>query len=208
MKYSIHFFSLVFLLLNVTCSRSVQINNIEKAPAVQQQDKALADVYKPLDGRWKGRFLVMEDPQPAPLGNTKLTNLTKEQATDPRFKIAHEIEVEQIYTSESPFFQRVQITDYYPASGKKEVSKGVNKIQDGKMWCVVHKPNEVVIHEGSTQEPSTIIWQSKQKSPLKIEYFQEAVSEKFYEIIGYGYYQNDDPKRQPKYWFYGKYERQ
>ena len=113
----------------------------------------------------------------------------------------------QVYTSESPYFQRVVITDYYPDSDKTEVSTGVNKIEDGKMWCIVDKPTEKIIHHGATRGDDTIIWSSNQKAPQKIEFFQETVGEQFYEIIGYGYYAGDDATISPRLWFYGKYER-
>jgi hypothetical protein len=54
----------------------------------------------------------------------------------------------------------------------------------------------------------TIIWQRNEQNPQKIEYFQEEVKDKVYQIIGYGYYEGDDTKRMPRLWFYGRYERQ
>ena len=123
-------------------------------------------------------------------------------------KTTNKINVQQVYTSESPYFQRVTITDFYPDSGKEEVSQGVNKVENGKMLCVVNKPNETIIHHGKTSGKETIIWHSEQQNPQKIEYFQETVGEQFYEIIGYGYYAGDDINLAPKLWFYGKYERQ
>ena len=95
-----------------------------------------------------------------------------------------------------------------PETGKQEVSTGANKVENGEMWCVVNKPTETIIHEGSTVGDKTIIWQSKQTSPQKIEYFYETVDEQFYEIIGYGYYTGDNPELSPRLWFYGKYARQ
>ena len=54
----------------------------------------------------------------------------------------------------------------------------------------------------------TIISQSYQKDPQKLEFFQETVGDKYYEIIGFDYYSNDDASMSPPLWFYGKYERQ
>ena len=118
------------------------------------------------------------------------------------------IQVTQEYVSESPYFLRVVITDFYPETGKKDVSKGINKIEDGKMWCIVNKPHEKVVHYGKTEGEKTIIWFQNQKTPQRIEYFQETVDELFYEIIGYGYYEGDDTNLSPRLWFHGKYERQ
>ena len=203
---NILFFSLL-VLLSVSCKSQDEINNIVDVPAVVDADHPFADVYKPLDGTWKGTFLVKQDQHPdkRPDNMQEVAVMMKyiEQA-----KTVNTIQVTQTYTSESPYFQRVAITDYYPDSGKTEESVGVNKVQNGEMWCVVHKPNDVVIHEGSTPNDETIIWQSSQQSPLKVEYFYETVTPQSYEIVGYGYYGNDDTAKSPKLWFYGKYMRQ
>ena len=203
---NILFFSLL-VLLSVSCKSQDEINNIVDVPAVVDADHSFADVYKPLDGTWKGTFLVKQDQHPdkRPDNMQEVAVMMKyiEQA-----KTVNTIQVTQTYTSESPYFQRVAITDYYPDSGKTEESVGVNKVQNGEMWCVVHKPNDVVIHEGSTPNDETIIWQSSQQSPLKVEYFYETVTPQSYEIVGYGYYGNDDTAKSPKLWFYGKYLRQ
>jgi len=126
----------------------------------------------------------------------------------PHLKTLNTIKVKQVYHSESPYFQRVTITDSYPDSGKEEISQGINKIEDGKMWCIVNKPNETVVHYGKTRGEKTIIWQQKQLEPQRIEFFQETVNDQFYEIIGYGYYEGDNIDLTPRLWFYGKYERQ
>ena len=150
-------------------------------------------------------FLVKQDNNPV----EKPSNL-KNKAIKLKFigaaKTVNTINVTQIYTCENPYFQRVSITDFYPDTGKTEQSKSVNKIQDGKMWCVVHKPTDTVIHEVSTPNKETIIWQSN--TTKLIEYFHETITKDYYEIIGYGNYINDDTSLSPKLWFYGKYERQ
>ena len=177
-------------------------------PEFSEADRAYADVYKVLDGTWKGDFIIYEDTQPRSLDEIDLKSLTQEHIKVPSIREINRINVTQVYSSESPYFQRVKITDYYPDSGKEEISTGVNKVENGMMWCIVNKPSETIIHEGSTPSPNTIIWQSHQDSPQKIEYFQETVSADFYEIIGYGYYVGDDATVSPRLWFYSKYERQ
>ncbi len=198
-------FLLLFLIITTSCSSQVEIDNITDIPKIQKADKTLANVYQPLDGTWKGVFLVKQDNNPV----QKPNNL-QDTAVMLKFieaaKTVNTINVTQVYTSESPYFQRVSITDFYPGTGKTEQSKGVNKVQDGKMWCVVHKPNDTVIHEGSTPNSETIVWQSNKSQ--RIEYFYETVTKAYYEIIGYGYYNNDDTSLSPKLWFYGRYERQ
>lgn len=198
----------IFIILGFTffsCQKTIEIDNIEQAPTVTEADKKFADVYKKLDGKWKGNFIVIKDIDPLLATSIDLKNLKLDYVTKPGLTLMNNIEVEQTYVSESPYFQKVDIYDYYPKEKKTITSRGVNKIQDGKMWCVVKKPNETIIHEGSIQNDSTIIWQSHQEQPQKIEYFQETVTDKYYEIIGYGYYQDDRLDLAPETWFYGKY---
>lgn len=191
----------------ISCKSTTSTQELLPAPEFREADKPFANVYKLLDGEWNGDFIIYEDPTPQPLGKVDLKNLTLANVQAPHLKEVNRIKVNQVYTSESPYFQRVVITDYYPDSDKTEVATGVNKVEKGKMWCIVNKPSETIIHEGSTEGPSTIIWQSNQQSPQKIEYFKETVGETEYEIIGYGYYTGDDATLTPRLWFYGKYER-
>ena len=197
--------SLVFTM--VFCKSPDDVNYYESPPAVTKADRPFVSVYRPLDGKWRGAFYVLEDPAPGPASNMDLEHLSLSQVQNDRLETVETIEVEQEYISESPFFQRVHIRDYYPESDKEEISIGVNKVQDGKMWCVVKKPDHTVTHEGSMRPPNTIIWQSSQDNPQKIEYFQEEVTSTHYEIIGYGYYDEDDTALSPRLWFYGKYEK-
>ena len=190
------------------CTAKVPHQITDSKPTFTAADKPFADVYKILDGTWIGEFTIYEDPNPRPVGEVEMKKLTTAQIQRPDLKVSNKISVKQIYTSESPYYQTVTITDTYPDTGKQEVSRGANKIENGKMWCVVNKPTETIIHEGSTDGPTTIIWQSNQSSPQKIEYFYESVDEQFYEIIGYGYYDGDDISLSPRLWFYGKYARQ
>jgi len=202
------YFSFVLLIfLNFSCTPKTQ-QITDSKPVFQQADEKFANVYKILDGTWLGEFTIYEDPNPKPLGEMELKKLTTAQIQRPELKVSNKINVKQIYTSETPYYQTVTITDTYPDTGKQEESHGANKIENGEMWCVVNKPTETIIHKGSTDGPSTIIWQSKQTSPQKIEYFYETVDEHFYEIIGYGYYSGDDISLTPRLWFYGKYARQ
>lgn len=189
-----------------SCQNRIAIDNIDTPPPVTGADEALANVYQLLDGTWEGTFEIYEDSQPKKVELVELYKLTRAALQKDGLKLSNSIKVKQVYTSESPYFQRVQITDTYPESGKVEHSRGVNKVQDGKMWCVVKKPNDTVIHEGHTEGKNTIIWQSDNSE--KKEYFYETVDEKYYEIIGWGYYgSNEDRSLSPKLWFYGRYQR-
>ncbi len=183
------------------------IDDLENIPITVSQDTVYKNVYKILDGTWKGDFYIYEDTVLEDVSELP-KEITIDQVKTADLKILDVIQVKQIYTSETPYFQRVQIEDFNPTKETTEKSVGVNKIQDGKMWCVVHKPTSTVIHEGSTIGKSTIIWQSNETNPVKKEYFKETVSEEYYEIIGYGYYGDDDTSLTPRLWFYSKYKRQ
>jgi hypothetical protein len=206
MKYQTALSSAVLFCLINACNSQVKVKDTAKAPKVTEADHKYADVFKPLDGTWKGKFEIYEDEARAKKGKRDLKKLTINDIQKSNLKLINTIDVKQIYTSESPFFQRVTITDFYPSSGKEATSSGVNKIQDGVMWCVVKKPEELVIHQGLTEGTTTIIWYSENEE--KSEYFRETVSPQFYEIIGWGYYGNDNRNMTPQLWFYGKYEKQ
>jgi len=173
-------------------------------------DKKYAGVFKALDGVWEGSFYIYEDPQGQKQGDA-------EPKIDPDFDPARKgctlvqtIRVRQNYHSESPYYQKVTIKDIYTSAGgreKVEESYGINKIENGKMWCVVQKPDEIIIHEGIKEGGDTIIWSRKIYSPLKIETFKETVSDDKYSITGWGYYRSDDPELSPKTWFKGEYIR-
>ncbi|MEL6719551.1 MAG: hypothetical protein AAFO82_03560 [Bacteroidota bacterium] len=210
MKYLSIFLLFSLFFLSSTCNQKTEIDNITDAPEVVPADEQYANVYQPLDGTWKGVFKIFEDQDRKQANAVDLKNIGLVNIKKPSLKMVNSIQVEQTYKSESPYFQKVWITDTYEEDGTEKTvkSEGVNKVQDGKMWCVVRKPNETVIHEGSTEGEHTIIWQSSIQKPQKIEYFYETVEADTYEIIGYGYYEGDDISLSPKLWFYGRYERQ
>lgn len=190
------------------CQSSPQIDDLSIIPEVTEKDKKLANVYQLLDGKWKGQFKIYEDKKRKKKKTIDLKNITTKNLEKKGIEQVGYIEVEQIYTSETPYFQRVVITDYYPDQDKSVVAKGVNKVIDGKLICVVIKPDDTVIHDGYLENENTIIWQRQETSPQKVEYFRERVDKQFYEIVGWGYYEGDDLELSPKFWFHGKYERQ
>lgn len=207
--YRVITFLLMVLFGGTACTQpQIPVDNITEVPTFMESDTAYANVYRPLDGIWKGQFEIYLDTARATKDERLLYNLTKVRMDSMPLLLSNTIEVTQVYRSLSPYFQTVEITDYYPEKDESISSKGVNKVQDGEMWCVVRKPDETVIHEGSTDGPETIIWQRSEKTPQKIEYFRETVKDSTYTIIGYGYYEGDDTTLMPKYWFYGAYERQ
>lgn len=196
-------------LLSVAACKENSLTDLTYVPEVQDIDKPFANVYQPLDGKWKGTFKIYEDTT-ARQGQSRPQDITKADLKNPNVTLTNSLKVEQIYTSESPYFQRVEIKDTYTDdNGTTQTieSKGVNKIQDGKMWCVVKKPNETIVHEGATNGLAMIIWQREEEKPQKIEYFVETVTYDSYEIVGWGYYEGDDKNLAPRYWYYGDYSR-
>ena len=126
------------------------------------------------------------------------------------FNLPDSILVEQEYVSQTPYFQTVVIRDscISPDGSRRTVlSKGVNKVQDGRLWCVVQKPDETIIHRGKWIEPATMIWQRNLSNPLRIEYFRETVKADSYSIVGWGYYGKDNPEFAPRLWFRAIYHR-
>ena len=186
------------------------VSELANAPLVSENDRKYEGVFAPLDGTWEGVFFIYEDSLGQREGIAQPRNIRNLEFTDLALRLVQEIEVKQVYISESPYFQRVQITDtYIDENGQQKIvkSEGVNKIQDGQMWCVVKKPDGTIIHHGSLDNQHTIVWQRSQESPLKIEYFREAVEDDFYKIWGWGYYGDDDPTLTPRLWFIGDYNK-
>lgn len=203
---------LIFFLLITACRSQTQVavNNISDPPVKSDKDEKYSNVYAALDGTWKGTFSIYEDTTGQQPGDSQPENISVANLDSTWLKKTREIQVKQVYHSLSPYFQKVTITDRYSNPGgkpEKVVSKGVNKVQEGNLWCVVRKPDETVIHEGTLSGPHTLIWQRNKNDPQKIEYFKETVEDNSYKIVGWGYYQGDDPKAGPAYWFYGNYSR-
>lgn len=204
MKY---FPGLIGLLFLASCgSQSIPVNDIERIPEPTAADSALANVYQSLHGLWVGDFEIYRDDSGAPRNESLLHDLSPSMLNRPELNSVEVIRVHQRYESLTPFFQKVDIQDTYQ-DGREVISRGVNKVQDGQMWCVVRKPDETVIHRGSSPGPETIIWQRNEQNPQKIEYFQETVTDNRYTIIGWGYYEGDDTTRMPRYWYHGMYTR-
>ena len=196
--------------LGIACDRTPEIDNIEFIPEVQEQDLKFAHVFRPLEGDWQGTFKIFEykgirDADLGVLYNIHFTFPTLLSELDP----VDSIWVEQTYESESPFFQRVRIRDHYrDKDGDIHVvtSRGVNKIQNGSMWCVVEQPDEVVVHKGRL-EGDAYIWERSVDAAWQKEYFYELVQDSLYTILGWGYYDGSNPSRMPPYFFEGSYHR-
>ncbi len=206
MKYLLY--SVMLMGLALACEQQeVPIDNIEKIPEVHPSDKPFANVYRSLDGLWEGTFYVYRDTAPVDREQLELIPLDSSLLERSSLVRSDSLLVEQRYESITPYFQRVRIRDYYPQRDTTIESRGVNKVQNGAMWCVVRKPDETVIHRGKKQGAHTIIWYRNEEDPQKVEYFRETVRENTYRIIGYGYYQGDDISLSPPFWFYAEYQR-
>lgn len=207
--------SLLILLMATACRQSApkplpeNVAELSPSPEIFPADKKYEGVFQMLDGVWEGVFYVYEDSLGQRPGKSrpKIENL---EFADFPLKLVKEIYVRQTYHSETPYFQRVIIIDrVVVAEGDTQtvVSEGVNKVMDGQLWCIVKKPDETIIHRGQLKDANTIIWERDEKNPRRIEYFHESVEGDYYKIIGWGYYENDDPRLSPRVWYVGDYSR-
>ncbi len=171
-------------------------------------DSSLAGVFKPWDGRWKGTFHTYERTKPVPeLGQEPDSLHLLDFDTLPLKKV-ETLHVKQIYRSISPFRQTVTIIDKpRDKEGKTVKSRGMNKVVNGSLWCIVEKPDEKVIHNGIRVNDTTLIWYRDQHNPLKKEYFRETASSGTYRIKGWGYYDPADTGKAPPLWFKATYQK-
>lgn len=183
---------------------------LSQYPGFGQNNAELAHVYSALDGQWQGTFIVFTDRQGQQPGQAQPKPLTRRILDALDLQETFSIAVKQNYRSLSPWKQEVTIVDTYlqeDGSEKEVSSSGWNLVEEDKMLCIVHKPDETVRHEGHLEDEHTIIWQRSERAPLKIEYFRETVLQDSYTIIGWGYYGDDDPALTPRTWFLGEYRR-
>jgi len=198
--------TLIIILLACNTSKN-QSTSASYTPT--QQDSAYINVFKPWDGNWKGRFYIYLDSLGQRSGTAQPSIQSKAALDSLPLVLDQVIQVEQTYTSINPFYQTVAIQDTYTQNGEEKTvnSEGYNQVKNGEMICVVNKPDEQVVHQGTSLPDSTIIWKRSLKDPTKIEYFYEQVSGNTYYIIGWGYYGDDHPTLTPRMWFYGAYQR-
>ncbi|MFQ5604024.1 MAG: hypothetical protein ACE5HS_12220 [bacterium] len=201
-------FFLMILIELAACQSRVAIEDISRLPQVIELDKRFADVFRMLDGTWEGRFFIYTVNNGQAAAPAQPESISLESFSKLDLQLQNVIQVQQKYASESPYFQRVWIRDMMVnQAGETQVieSQGVNKVQNGALWCVVIKPDEKVIHTGKLVDEHTIIWRREVRTPQRIEYFRETVIGDKYTILGWGYYGEDDPNLAPKYWFRGEY---
>lgn len=174
----------------------------------QTAEENIKDVFKPLDGIWKGEFKVYVDTIGQQKGIAQPTNIDFDNFKKTSLKLLSVIKAKHVYKSVSDYKQEGEIIDIIKKSdGTTDtiISKAINLVENGNLKCFVYKPNETVIHDGEYFGNNTIVWKRSLSNPLKIEYFKETVKNGHYKIIGWGYYGNDDPTLTPRYWFYADY---
>jgi hypothetical protein len=182
-------------------------NDLPKYPH-QTEIGAANNIYKKLDGKWKGVFYIYEFENP---GNIDPFPMIYDSSfsLDDSYKIIDSVLVEQQYVSISKDIQRVNIIDKFISDGEEVIiySSGTNSVENGNLYCSINKPEEIVNHQGYSPEEGVIIWHREKLNPLSIEYFYERVSDNLYSIIGWGYYGQDDLNTGPKTWFKAEYNR-
>lgn len=193
----------VVIVLNA-CRSSVPVADIEQIPEVTEVDRQYKGIYAKLDGTWQGTFTIYRASQEADPDDYRSAEKIKQYISDRQPAQTESISVTQQYESLTPYFQKVVITDRYRENGIKKtvVSEGVNKVQNGQLYCVVKKPSETVVHRGSIPEKNAIVWQRDLKNPVKKEFFYETVSGEVYEIYGWGIYNKE---RNIQYFYHGRY---
>lgn len=213
------FYCCFVLLVFIGCRTSPQLSDTYTPshladtyapPQLTAEDSVYADIFLPWEGRWEGTFRIYTDPQGQRSGMVQPRINQRNVLDSLGLKKTSEIYVKQQYESISPFVQKVTIEDTYPQSDGSSsivISTGYNAIENGKILCVVQKPDEQVIHKGSSMGNQVLIWERSIIKPKKIEYFYEQVQGDTYYILGWGYYGDDDPTRSPRMWFYGEYHR-
>jgi hypothetical protein len=167
-----------------------------------------ANIFKLLDGTWQGKFYIYEDSLGQRVGKAQPKNISYKYFQSLPLRLKSLIEATHIYFSENPYLQKGEITDIYlDENGDKQLVKStaINKVDNGKLKCIVSKPDETVIHDGEYLSNNTIAWHRNIAQPKRIEYFRETVDSLHYKIIGWGYYGNDDPALTPRTWFYADY---
>lgn len=185
---------------------TVAIEDIDRAPVVTSADTVHKNVFAPLDGTWRGKFDIYTREGGQAEGPVRPTEFDPAAWKQPPYRLEQTIRVRQTYVSESPYFQRVTITDTLP-DGNVIESRGVNKVQNGRLYCVVKKPDDLVLHDGKTDGPGVLIWSRARTSPPAVEYFRETVHDDTYTIVGWGYYPGDDLSKAPHFFFDATYNR-
>lgn len=168
-------------------------------------DEKLAGVLKKYEGTWKGNYITIKDIDPLLKTSIDLENLKFDYVSKPGLTLMNNVEAEHIFTSKSPYSQEVSFYDFYPREKKTITTAGNNRVENGKLYRYLINPKETITLNGTVKNDSVIVWQFEQEKPQRVEYYQETISEKYIEVIGYKYDELDRLDLGPKKWFYGKF---
>ncbi len=188
-----------------TAAPPKQKEAMELAPVFSADDKKLADVFKKYEGTWKGNYITIKDIDPLLRTSIDLENLKLDYVTKSGLTLMNNFEAEHVFTSKSPYFQEVSFYDFYPREKKTITTAGNNRVENGNIYRYLSNLKETITLNGTVKNDSTIVWQFEQEKPQRMEYYQETISEKSIEIIGYKYDELDRLDLGPKKWFYGKF---
>ena len=180
----------------------------EKPYQISTADEKLANVFKKLDGTWKGNYVTIKDIDPILRTSIDLENLVLEYVTKPGLTLINNLEGEHVLSSKSPYLQEFSFYDFYPKEKKTRVSTGANKVENGKIYRVIKNEKETITLNGTIKNDSTLTWSFQQDVPQRIEFYQETISDKFIEVIGYSYDELDRLDLGPRKWYYGKFVRE
>lgn len=178
---------------------------IELAPVFSADDEKLADIFKKYEGTWKGNYITIKDIDPLLRTSIDLENLKLDYVTKPGLTLTNNFEAEHVFTSKTPYFQEVSFYDFYPREKKTITTTGNNRVENGKIYRYLKSPKETITLNGTVKNDSTVVWKFEQEKPQRVEYYQEIISDKSIEVIGYKYDELDRLDMAPKKWFYGKF---
>ena len=200
--------SLLALIVMQSCQGPAPVVDMEQHPPIRE-DLLFQNVFAPLDGIWKGTFYIYYDSTGQQSRFDQPDTISETWLRSKPLVLKDSVQVHQQYTSITPYYQQVSITDTYiqPRDTQVVVSEGINKVEQGKLWCIVKKPDELIVHSGEHPALGVLVWSRNVTKPFRKEYFRETVAEDEYSIVGYGFYGDDNPKLAPRTYFLGTYHR-
>ncbi|GAB4297790.1 MAG: hypothetical protein Kow0098_22430 [Ignavibacteriaceae bacterium] len=172
------------------------------------ENERLTGIFSILDGRWEGTFYIYADTSDRLEYPAMPKEISEKYFHSLPLKLVDSVSTIHIYHSENSFRQSGEIIDkYFDKKGRLRTvkSKAENYVENGKLKCLVRKPDEEVRHNGELIDKNTFLWYRKINNPVKAEFFRETVDSLHYKIIGWGYYGNDDTNLSPRNWFYADY---
>ncbi len=198
--------------LLLACDPEVAVEQIDYAPSTEKKDEAFAEAFHFLEGNWEGQVKVFEDLLPATRTRKNLAPLDMSYLRMPGLKLQRIASATRSYTSKNPYFQRVQIQEsYYDEDGNplgEQAYSGVHKVQKGKLWSVLEKNDTLYVMQGNNRNRGGIFWEAQRQLPEAMDYQEIFVQNGVLEMIGYAYDAENNRAAAPRFWYYGRYEKQ